>query len=287
LPGSHVAFVGEAAQDLLDGVGVEAARGPLEAVGQRRQQFARVVVPALLDGLLFVLVGIFEKERPVGGEVAGEGDAILHHGGHVGEVVVGGRVARGFERVAAARGDRLGREAVQVLLVEPLQLVEVELRAGPRHTLQAEGVDQLVERKDLFFSTGIPAQQRDEVHERLRLVPLLSVVAHGDGKALFLGVALRELAPIRAHDERQVGHRRHVPAERLVEQLVLGRGREPLLPANDVRDAHFVVVDDVGEVIRRQAVAFEEHLVVEVVRAERNGPAHFVGKLDARVTRHV
>ena len=55
---------------------------------------------------------------------------------------------------------------------------------------------------------------------------------------------------------------RRLPAERLVEPEVLGRGRDPLLGADDVGDAHEVVVDDVGQVVGGQAVALEEHLVV-------------------------
>ena len=49
--------------------------------------------------------------------------------------------------------------------------------------------------------------------------------------------------------------RRDIPAEGLVEQDVFRRGSDELRTAHDVRDVHEMVVDDVGEVVRRHAVA--------------------------------
>ena len=56
--------------------------------------------------------------------------------------------------------------------------------------------------------------------------------------------------------------------EPLVEQQVLGRGGDPLLAAHDVGDAHLVVVDDDGEVVGREAVRLEDHLVVGLRRPD-------------------
>ena len=56
-----------------------------------------------------------------------------------------------------------------------------------------------------------------------------------------------------------------VPAKRLVEQDVQRGTGQPFFAADDVADAHVVVVDDVGEVVGRQAVGFHENLVVEHV----------------------
>ena len=58
---------------------------------------------------------------------------------------------------------------------------------------------------------------------------------------------------------------RRRPAEGLVEQVVLGCGGEVLVAAHDVGDAHQVIVDDVGEVVGRQAVCLDEHVVIQRV----------------------
>ena len=57
-------------------------------------------------------------------------------------------------------------------------------------------------------------------------------------------------------------HRR-LPAEVFVQQQMLGRRRHPLFPADHVGDLHQVIVDDVREVIRRQAIGLEQHLHVD------------------------
>ena len=57
----------------------------------------------------------------------------------------------------------------------------------------------------------------------------------------------------------------HVPAERLIDEQVLGCRREPVLAAEDVRDRHLVVVDDDGEVIRGVAVGLHEDLILDRV----------------------
>ncbi len=57
---------------------------------------------------------------------------------------------------------------------------------------------------------------------------------------------------------------RRLPAEGLVEQHVLRCRRNPFLGANDVGDTHEVIVDDVGEMVSREAVGLHEHLIVDV-----------------------
>ena len=77
-------------------------------------------------------------------------------------------------------------------------------------------------------------------------------------------MALAHLVVRVAHDGRAVDVGRHVPAEALVEQVVLRRAGQVLRAAHDVGYAHQVIVYDVGEVVGRQAVALDQHLVVEV-----------------------
>ena len=53
-----------------------------------------------------------------------------------------------------------------------------------------------------------------------------------------------------------------------------------------MRDRHQVVVDDVGEVVGRQAVALHEHLIVDLAGLERDVPPHDVLEADCLAPRH-
>ena len=83
-------------------------------------------------------------------------------------------------------------------------------------------------------------------------------------------MALGHLVVLVAHDRRAVDILRDLPAEALVEEVIFRCRRQILRPAHDVRDAHEMVVDDVCEVIRRQTVALDEHLIVERVVVDRD-----------------
>ena len=63
---------------------------------------------------------------------------------------------------------------------------------------------------------------------------------------------------------------REFPAERLVQKVVLGRGREVLDPADYVADAHKMIVDNVGEVIRRHTVRLYKDVVFEFLVLDRD-----------------
>ena len=58
---------------------------------------------------------------------------------------------------------------------------------------------------------------------------------------------------------------RRLPAEGLVEQVVFRRRGEVFRAAHDVADGHQVIVHDVGEVVGRQTVSLDEHVVIQRV----------------------
>ena len=71
---------------------------------------------------------------------------------------------------------------------------------------------------------------------------------------------------------------RKLPAEGVVEEDVLGGRGDPLFGADDIGDAHEVVVDDVGEVIGGEAVGLHEDLIVDVGVLEGDVAAEFVAE---------
>ena len=166
-------------------------------------------------------------------------------------------------------------------MVEPDALLVVELRTGLRATRDVEGFHELVEREELLLGAGIPAQQGQEIDyglgeiaalaiaarhlARLRVVPLQR--EHGEAQSV--AVALREFSlAFRLEQQRQMGKAGHgvLPAESLVEQHVEWGGGQPLFAADDVRNFHQMVVDDVSQMVRGQFVGtLVEHFVVENV----------------------
>ena len=103
-------------------------------------------------------------------------------------------------------------------------------------------------------------------------------------------MALRELRDaavlIFAHDRREVDEDGDVPAERLIEEDVFWRRRDEFRAAHDVRDAHEVVVDDIREIVRRHAVALQEHLVLELAVRDRHDAVQHVLVRRLAIERH-
>ncbi len=117
------------------------------------------------------------------------------------------------------------------------------------------------------------AHEAEEVEQGLGQEAGLAVVDERDG--IF---ALGDFGFVEVAEQRHVPEARELPAEGLVEQDVLGGGGDPLFGADDVGDAHEVVVDDVGEVVGGEAVGLHEDLVVDVVVGEVDVAAELVAE---------
>ena len=73
-----------------------------------------------------------------------------------------------------------------------------------------------------------------------------------------------------------MGHVRHVPAQRVVD-LLLARGVDQMIvAADDVGDAHVVIVDHHREHVGRVAVAAQQHEIVEVLVLPDHAALHLV-----------
>ena len=77
-------------------------------------------------------------------------------------------------------------------------------------------------------------------------------------------------------DQRDVRHVRNVPAERIVD-LLLARGVDQMVvAADDMGDAHVVVVDHHRQHVGRVAVAAQQHEIVEVLVLPDHAALHLV-----------
>ena len=79
---------------------------------------------------------------------------------------------------------------------------------------------------------------------------------------------LRQLLALLVHEQRHVRPRRRGRTERLPQHLLLRRVRQMLLGADDERDPHRQIVDNVGEQEHRRPVATQQHEIVDRVVIE-------------------
>ena len=99
-------------------------------------------------------------------------------------------------------------------------------------------------------------------------------------------VSLGKLGPVRPVDERHMGHARRVPTEQAIDrQLARGVG-EVVVAAQDLRDAHVVIVDDDGQHVGRRAVAPQEDEVVQLLVPDRDVALNGVRDDGGAVLRH-
>ena len=142
----------------------------------------------------------------------------------------------------------------------------VRSKTGPAEAdlWDLEALDHVAEREDLGLFCAVDdfdrrwrrhaaAHEAEKVDEGVGEEAGLTVVDEGDG--IF---ALGDLGFVEVAQERHVPEARLLPPEGLVEEDVFrGRG-DPFLGADDVGDAHEVVVDDVGEVVGGKAVGLHK-----------------------------
>ena len=158
-----------------------------------------------------------------------------------------------------AIGEVLGVKTADVLAVEPAKFGDVEDRpaSGDARPVEAghEGVEVL---HLLTLGDRRVCQQLQEVAQRLGQITLLTEPHQPSSRVLALG----DLGLVGVAQQRHVREPRHLPAQPLVEQQVLRRRGDPLLTTNDRVDAHEMVIDDDGHVVRRKSVGLEDDLVI-------------------------
>ena len=114
-----------------------------------------------------------------------------------------------------------------------------------------------------FLEVGI-GDGHEVDQQRLRGIALIEEVAHGRLGVLALG-QFAAVAVLELHDRGNMGVFGGFPAQGAEHVEVDRRGGDPFLAAGDHRRAHEMVVDDVGEMVGRQAVGLEDDDVGVVV----------------------
>ena len=241
------------------------------------------LLQALFDGRRIVGDVLLEEVFAIAGKV-GKGLRADLHGRHERVETASERRRRepgGGKTLRKFRLERVVRLARDVFAVHPEQFLEVETRRRGLAAVEGEGLDELLAAHHLAVVSGRPAEEHEEVEERLRQVPLfLELADERRAVALRVGLALR------VHDHRQVRVLRHGRAEGLEDLDVLEGVLDVVVAADDVRDALLDVVHDVGDVEDGRTVGTDDDEILRVFGLLLHVPLHEVVVLDAAFLRH-
>ena len=142
--------------------------------------------------------------------------------------------------------------------VQMRQLGVIHPAGRTAHRIDVEQLDRLITVDDLGIAMA-PAETQQIVAQSFRQEALLAEFQHADST-----VALGQLGAVSAVDQRDVGELRQFPAVGLVDlDLAEGVG-QVIVAADDVGDAHVVVIDDHGVQVGRRAVAAQDDHIVEL-----------------------
>ena len=148
---------------------------------------------------------------------------------------------------------------LDVLAVHPLQLGVVEHGRRLGHMAVIKFPDQLVHGHDLLVVLRAPAEQRDKIHDSLRQEALIHQILIGG-----MAAALGQLVVLLIRDQRAVHINGHLPAEGLIQAVILGGRGQVLVSSHHMRDPHQVVVHHVGKIIGGKAVGLDQDHVVQL-----------------------
>ena len=154
----------------------------------------------------------------------------------------------------------LSRQGADVGCVDGAQLQRVKDGGGLGDTRRVPDFNHLVQRENLLLALGCPAQQQQ-------------IVQHGGGQIALghqilitgVAVALAQLVLRVLHNGRAVDVDRLLPAEGVIQQVVLRGGGQVLAAADDVGNAHQVVIHNVGKVVGRHTIGLDQNLVIQLL----------------------
>ena len=170
----------------------------------------------------------------------------------------------------------LGAQAADILRIDGAQLEGVEDGGRLGDALRGPDLDQLRQGEDLLLgvlAAGAPAQQTDIVQHRLGQVALCHQILIAG-----IAVALGQLILCVLHHRRAVDIGGDVPAKGLIQQVILGGRGQILAAADDVGNAHQVVVHNIGKVIGGHPVGLDQDLVVHLAVVHLDVAVHHIVK---------
>ena len=251
---------------------------------EHHRRVFKVGLALFVDKEVFVVLRKRREEIEHFRNLRQPGDALLEN---VGEFLIG-HVPVAEQLLIIRHGDGgkfLRGHILDILAVEPAELVVVKDGRRFADTGDVKRRLQLLQGEKLLIILGAPAQQGDIVDNRLRQIAVVNQIVEA-GRAVTLAQLGHVAFLVLAHNQRQVNVGRNLPAEGFIEQVVFRRGAEVLGAADNVRNAHGVVVNDVGEVVGRVAVGLNQNLILQLAVLDGNLAEHRVGEGRAALSGH-
>ncbi len=162
------------------------------------------------------------------------------------------------------------RHRAHEMAVHILELDEIEARRRTADRRKIKSLDHLLSREEFLVAVA-PTEPQEIVAQGVRQIAHRAIGVDAER-----AMALRKLGAVRPMDQRNMRHDRRLPTERLIDlQLTRGVG-QMVVAANDLRDAHVVIVDDDGEHIGRRSIRAQKDKIVEVLVGEGDAALYFV-----------
>jgi hypothetical protein len=171
------------------------------------------------------------------------------------------------------RGDQRCESGIvrfaQIMTVQIFELLDVEARGRAAHASDVEQLDRARDR-DEFLVSMAPAQAQQIVEHGFGQHPHVVAIGVHAQRA----VALRKLGTIRAVNQRDMGVYRYVPIHRIHDGKLAEGVVEMIVAANDVGDAHVMVVNHHRQHIGGRAVGAQQDHVVQLCILDDDAALH-------------
>ena len=190
-------------------------------------------------------------------------DPCLHHGSDLVEIIVS---LQDFLHI----GKRFLIECVRIhflniFSVHPAQLRDIEHCRRFADVVIVKRLHKFRKSIDLSVLLGAPAQKSHEVHNSLRKESLLHQILVGG-----MTGTLAQLLVLLVGDQRAVYIHRNLPAESLINTVILRRGGKVFVSSYHMGDPHQMVVHNVGEVIGGVSVGFDQDQILHLLIIDRD-----------------
>ena len=161
------------------------------------------------------------------------------------------------------------------------ELVHIEPGRGLADTVEAEPRHCILAADD-FFVPVAPSEAKQVVHHGVREETHITIGVNAERP-----VPLRQFRAVGAMDQRDMGKDRHIPPHAPIDHGLPEGVVQVIIAANDMGNAHVMVIDNHGEHVGRAAVGAQDHHIVEL--RVLHGHASLHGVLDGHdaVIRHL
>ena len=172
-------------------------------------------------------------------------------------------------------------QLTHIVLVNPVQLVDIENSRVLSYTVHAELVNQLIHAEDFLLAVRSPAKKCEEVVDSLRQIAQLTILVNA-GSAM----TLAHLGMVLAQNQGDVAKGRFFKAQCIINEALARSVGQMLLCTDYVGNVHQCIVDNYSIVIGRDAVRFYDNEITDIVGIKNNVATNHVANQNLLVSRN-